>query len=265
MIEIARRKNWDERQRSHEFSPPAIYHVADATPPRRVSMRPLIVISMVLCCTPLASAQSTFVGGSLIGEIARFGSVETTPRPELFPRLEPAFDGEAIGFGLSLERALGERWGVALEFARPGTIEREDSFELPVTILIFPPVPPVEFHRRFEQRRSSVNTLAWLAQSLGDRVELAYLAGASFTRTTWKQNYGVVVPALVLPVPGLIDAVAPTTTTTEFSVAPVVGLDARIRVTDRLAIVPGIRFQAATIGSRSGWLLRPSAGIRWGF
>jgi hypothetical protein len=233
-------------------------------PTWRVSMRPLIVMLMVLSCGSLSSAQTTFVAGSLTGEVARFGSVETTPQPD-FPRLEPAFDGEAVGFGLSLERSLGDRWGVALEFARPGTIEREDSYELPFTIAIFPPVPPVEIHRRFEQRRASVNTLAWLAQSLGDRVELAFLAGASFARTTWVQHYDVTVAALVLVPPGFIDAARPTTKTIEFSVAPVVGLDARLKVSDHLAVVPGVRFQAAAIAGRSGWLLRPSVGMRWGF
>ena len=228
-------------------------------------MRSLMAISIVLCCSSLASAQSTFISGSLIGEIARFGGTDYSPRPDILPRLEPTFDGEAIGFGLSLERALGDRWGVALEFAKPATIERDDSYELPVTILIFPPVPPVQISRRFEQQRLSVNTLAWLAQPLGDRVELAYLAGVSFTRSEWEQNYGTILPTFrELPV-SFISAIAPSTETTEFSVAPVVGLDARIKLTDHLAIVPGVRFQAAGIAGRSGWLLRPAVGARWGF
>jgi hypothetical protein len=229
-------------------------------------MRPLIVMSMVLCCTPTASAQSTFVGGSLIGDIARFGGTEITPPPDFFPRLGPAFDGEAIGFGLSLERSLGEQWGVALEFARPGTIERDESFELPVTIQIFPPIPPFEIHQRVEQRRLSVNTLAWIAQPLGDRVELAFLAGAAFTQTKWTQNFGLPMPTFFREIEfGLINAAAPTTETTAFTVEPVGGLDTRIKLSEHLAIVPGIRFQAAGVAGRSGWLLRPAIGARWGF
>ena len=111
----------------------------------------------------------------------------------------------------------------------------------------------------------SWSTLAWLSQPLGDWVELAFLGGASFTRLEWEQEFDFVVPALALLRPDFIDAIAPSVEVTEFSVDPIVGIDARVRLADRLWIVPGMRLQGASIERRAGWLLRPSIGVRWGF
>jgi hypothetical protein len=225
-------------------------------------MRPWIVLVMLLCCASVAGAQSTFVSGSLTGELARFGSVETVPS---IGGLDGSLDGETVGFGVALERALGEQWGVALEVVRPGTISGEDSYELPINLTIFPPLPPIEIQTEFEHRRLSWNTLAWLAHPIGDRVELGFYGGLAFTRTRFELIRLVTVPALVLLRPGVIDGIAPSTTITEFSVDPVVGLDARIRLNDRFAVVPGVRVQSGDLGGRSGWLFRPSVGLRFGF
>jgi hypothetical protein len=58
---------------------------------------------------------------------------------------------------------------------------------------------------------------------------------------------------------------APSAATIEYGVDPIVGMDAGIRMTDHLAIVPGARLQSGGLGARRGWLLRPSVGLRWGF
>jgi hypothetical protein len=81
----------------------------------------------------------------------------------------------------------------------------------------------------------------------------------------YKETSNYVVSALALLDPRFFPPVAPSTTTIEYGVDPVVGMDAHIRVTDHLAIVPGVRFQSGGIGVRRGWLLRPAAGVRWGF
>jgi hypothetical protein len=141
----------------------------------------------------------------------------------------------------------------------------EDTYELPISIAIFPPLPPVEVRRTFEQKRFSWNTLAWFAQPLGDRLELSFLGGLSFVHTEFTQSQTVEVAALVLIRPEPIGGLIPIATTTEFSVEPVVGLDARIRLSDRWAVVPGVRVQSAGVGGRPGWLIRPAAAVRWGF
>jgi hypothetical protein len=221
---------------------------------------------MLLGCTSVSGAQTTFVSGSLTGEIARFNFVKVDPTGYLSP-YELSSDGEAVGFGASIARAIGERWGVALEVVRPGTMTRDDREELPFPVGIFPQLPPTVIERRLEQQRLSWNTLVWLSHELGSRVDLTFLAGASFTRTKYEDNTIFLVSALVQLIPPqfLPPPVSPVTTTTEYGVDPVVGMDAGFRVTDHLAIVVGARLQSGRIGPRRGWLLRPSAGARWGF
>src|SRR5262245_40742796 len=131
-------------------------------------MRLVIVVLILVLWVPVAHAQSTFVSASVVGEVARFSFIEAEP---ILGSVDTNVDGESVGFGLAIERALGERWGVALQFARPGAMSGEDTYELPISIAIFPPLPPVEVRRTFEQERYSWNTLAWFAQPLGDRME----------------------------------------------------------------------------------------------
>jgi hypothetical protein len=224
-------------------------------------MRPALVLSILLCGASMSEAQSTFVSASLLGEIGRFSVAEVEPNP-ILPTVDAKVDGEAIGFGLAIERAVGERWGVSLEFTKAGAISGEDSYELPFTIAIFPPLPPIEIRRTFEHERYAVNPMAWYAQPVGDRLELAFLAGVSFLHTDFTQSQTATVPALALIRP---DIIVPRTTISEYSVEPIVGVDARIRFTDRLAIVPGVRLQSASAGGRPGWLIRPGVAVRFGF
>jgi hypothetical protein len=226
-----------------------------------LTMRPVLTLLMLLYCVSLAGAQSTFVSGSLIGEIARFDYIEADST-RYFDPFDVSFNDEAVGFGVSIERSVGERWGVVLEFVKPATTSREDTQQLPISIAIFPPVPPVQIERQFAQKRMSWNTMALLSQTVGDRVELAFLGGVSFTRTKLKQTYSVTVPALALLPP---EFVGPSQTSITYSVDPIVGMDARVRLSDNLSVVPGVRLQSAGLAGRSGWLLRPSAAVRWGF
>jgi hypothetical protein len=238
-------------------------------------MRRVFVLSMILlfCCRSVADAQSTFVNVSVGGEIARFGVVEL--EPEAVPEWrETSVDGESFGFGVSLERAIGERWGVALEFNYAGEVSGEDSYEYPITILIFPPPPPTRIEREFEYQRFSWNTLAWFAQPLGDRVELAFSAGAAFARTRFEQEQRITQPLALPPVTAIVDSLpirldllAPShsTSSVSYTVDPVVGIDARIRVGDRAWIVPSLRAQSADLGGRSGWVFRPAVAARFGF
>lgn len=226
-------------------------------------MRPALAFLLIVSFASAAQAQSTFVSGAVVGEIARFSFVEADD--SVVGLIDTKVDGESVGFSVAVERALGERLGVTLEFVRPGEMSGEDAFELPISIAIFPPLPPVEVTRTFEHKRMAWNTLGWYAQPLGDRLELAFMGGVSFLRTEFTQSQRVTVPALALIDPHLIGGLVPSTTTTEYSVEPIVGMDVRIRLTDALSVVPGIRLQSAPAGGRPGWLVRPSAALRYGF
>jgi hypothetical protein len=217
---------------------------------------------MVFSCAAGVSAQSTFVSGSLMGEIARFGRIESETR--LDPVFDSSLDGESIGFSLSAERMLGERWGVMLEFARPGEIDRSSTYSPPV-IAIYPPVPIIVLTRDVEFRNDSLNVMATFSQPAGDRLELGFLAGVSFTRGEWTTSYRYDPTVLVRVPPDELSLAVPALTAVQYGVGPIVGFDARIRFTDRFAIVPGIRLQSASVADQPGWLVRPAVAARFGF
>ena len=50
-----------------------------------------------------------------------------------------------------------------------------------------------------------------------------------------------------------------------YTVGPVAGMDARIGLTDRVQLVPGVRLQTPGGGGNQRWLVRTSAGLTWQF
>jgi hypothetical protein len=51
----------------------------------------------------------------------------------------------------------------------------------------------------------------------------------------------------------------------DYSAAPTVGFDARIVLSDHLALVPGVHACVFRFGDESGLLVRPRIGLRWAF
>jgi hypothetical protein len=60
-------------------------------------------------------------------------------------------------------------------------------------------------------------------------------------------------------------SVIPEVSVTEYSISPAVGIDAGISLTDAAAVTAGFRLHGATVGGRTGFLLRPTVGVRWTF
>lgn len=232
-------------------------------------MRWCVAVLFLLTLATPAAAQSTYVGASLVGDIARFSKVEVD---DDFPRTltpPPSIDGEALGFNVKVGRALGERWGVEVEFARSGEIEsRSRSFAIPALprlpalpeLPILPPFPNFEFEIETEQQHSSFAALVWLRQEIGDRIELAYLGGVAFNRAEIEQEVRLTDTRLIQ-----LSFVAPDYTTIEHGVGPAVGLEADIKVGDHAALTAGVRVHGANVSGRNGWLIRPLIGLRWRF
>jgi hypothetical protein len=243
-----------------------------------VAFRTLQTISLTLLLglTPgSAFAQSTYVGAALVGDVLRSTHTELAIGPD------NSTDGEAIGFALRVGTPLGGRWGVELEFARPGEIESEFSGSIPLAsgidplVLlqtsrvvppgatlpqIFPPILP--YRVRSTQRYSTLSTSVWFNQSLSPRLSLVYLAGMGFSRTTFESDSRFeILPALpaINTVPAGFPSV--TTKTVTYGVRPLAGFEARIKLTDHADLVPGIRLH----GLENAWLLRPAVGIAWNF
>lgn len=237
-------------------------------------MRWYVAVVAVLWLAAPADAQSTYVGASLVYDLARFSKVDVDNDFARVAIPPSSMDGEALGFNVKIGRALGERWGVELEFARSGKFEqRSRPFAipaLPVVIpatplpglpTVFPPIPIFEFELETEQRYSSVAALLWVRQEIGDRVELAYLGGVAFNRSEIEQEFRFIDTRLIQGASFL----APESETVEHGVGPVIGLEADIKVGEHAALTTGVRLHGANVSERNGWLIRPLVGLRWRF
>ena len=236
-------------------------------------------IFAVICLLGAAPgfAQSAYVGAAVGMDVSRFSRVESPG----FDALQPG--GEAQAFSLRIGTRVGRRWGVELAFTRPSEVERESTvgFPIPLARLAFTSVDPVASissffggSSRLERRDSTLDTLAWMAQPVGNRVDLVYLGGVAFNRTVeevtftpgflerWDLILRDAVPSVILP------PIGPSSVrTTTYGITPVVGLDARIELTDHVRLVPGVRMQGIGGGmsGTAGWLIRPSVGLMWEF
>ena len=232
----------------------------------------VLCLSLGLSFASPAAAQTTYVAGSFLGELSRFGGVDVDDDNGASSVVSSTVenlsrDGESVGFDLRVGRGLGERWGIELAFARGGSVEHVQTNrlfgrnDLPGLIPGLPslpilPLPEVEFERRFAEQHTTIDTVAWFRQDLGERVALAFLGGASFHRHSTEQSFRVTDPRLAIyaTFPAAIEAL-------DYGVGPVVGAETLIKFGDHAAITGGVRLHA--VGG--GWLIRPSAGLRWTF
>jgi hypothetical protein len=239
-----------------------------ATLRRSVAFRVASAFALAMgCLAGSAQAQSTYVGVSALSDIARFGSMG----------IGDSSGGEAFGGAIRVGTSITDRWGVDLEFARPGEIETENDigfllgapvrgavFEgprnralAPATDLISSILPP-SFRITNTQRYTSLTVMPWVRQSLGSRADIVYLGGLALLRTTNRTDYG----------PGIRLAAGLTTldsTIVSYGSAPAVGMDVRIAMSEHLKLVPGIRLIALDDRGQTGWLTRPSVGLQWRF
>jgi hypothetical protein len=214
---------------------------------------------LILIAAPAARAQP-YVGASFVADVVR-GSGSSDQQGN---------SGEALGAALRVGTSLGERWGVELEFARSGDREwRPDvrilagltpdtlsllGIDRNIATAIFP-VPDISIRAQLSTLTPSI----WWRQRVGDRVDLVYSAGASFTRTSMESRYEI---SPILPARG---QVAPTAIYAQefvdYRTGVAVGFDAAIAMTEHARLVPAIRMLAFG----DSWVIRPSAGLQWRF
>lgn len=214
---------------------------------------------------PPAFAQGAYVGAFLVGEIVRFDQYDST---------QDFGNGESFGFGLRLGTPVGARWGVELEYVRPGEITTDQSprilpaiYDL-TAVQVFPGLPtegrydPLIFPSyqfRSAQRRTTMSTSLWVRQEISRRFSLVYLGGVAFGRTATEieVTYQLNRPA-ILPIAPIAPVV---TESINYDIAPMVGVEGRIRLGGQVDLVPGLRLH----GAQEGWLIRPAVGLSWNF
>lgn len=221
----------------------------------------LLLVS-VMMVAPAWAQSETGVSAALVGDIIRHSG-----SGDVFG--SGSRDGEELGFSLRLDRALGTRWGVELEYVRGGEIESESNLfpALPTELLTsltsasfsFSSSSSLIFPRQsrttVRDRLSTVSSLAWYRQAVGGRTSLVYSAGIAF---------GIAESEATFTFIGLPNqnTIPPTTSKyTSYSVNPIVGVDARISMTEHAALVPGLR----VVGGNGAIIIRPSVGLRWQF
>lgn len=222
----------------------------------------LCCMCLVLVAAP-AAAQSPYVAAGVSADIFRPGSVESSG-------VEDARGGEAVAWSLRLGTAVTDRWGVEVGFTRPGEIDREiRNGPVPLSRLnvpggVLPPgtaLPVFESTLRTSRRNSTLDTIAWVVQPVGSRVDLVYLGGVAFTRIVEEVDFSVTRrAAAVVPI------IVPTSTrTTTYGAGPVAGLEARLTLAGRALLIPGIRLHGVGGQTGSGWLVRPAVALGWRF
>ena len=219
------------------------------------------VMLLVLLVAVPAFGQSTYVAASVGADISRFSRFDVAGVD-----VGGLTGGEAVSAAVRVGTPLGPAWGVELEFARPSEIEEDISSNIgPVPLrastagIVFP--QPVGFRISLRQRTTTLSAVAWVRQRAAQAVDLVYLAGVGFNRTVQETTIasGTIAsgrPQRVLP---------SETRVTDYSTGPVVGLEARIALTEHARLVPGLRLHHIGGNVNTGWLLRLGVGLGWSF
>lgn len=213
-----------------------------------------------------AAAQTSYVTGSFFGDIVRTSHVDSPVSGD------GGGGGEAVGVAVRVGTPLGATWGVELEYAHPSAIEDE----IGPRILDFGPIltytpadrpigtpaifPPVGVSVRSEQRTATLSASLWAQQQVSGRLALVYLGGVGFYRVS-REDEILYSPILGLPLDLSIGLPSIETESVQYGVRPLVGLEARYSLGDRLQLVPGVRMH----GMQDGWTVRPSIGLAWRF
>jgi hypothetical protein len=230
-----------------------------------------------------ASAQSRFyVGGTAIADIRRFDTLELDPRV-LALLGNTSRDGTAAGGGLRVGTFLHPNW--SLELAVDSASSTTSTFRNPIEAL-----PTRSSMLRLPEISNSTSyltvstTVGFHPQKMG-RFRLGYVGGLAMVRGTYESEIpnfsyiplelafmsGPVSYASLLSSIGLGAQPTPLVTGSQTlrridnSVGGVLGFEAAIDMTERLAIVPGVRAIIFSNQGQSVFLTRPEVGVRWTF
>jgi hypothetical protein len=228
-----------------------------------------------LLLSPPAFAQGLYVGFAAGSDSVLVSHAET--ETELLPFLDQG--GTVPTFALRVGLPVGGRWGVELEGAHSLALEKSfdlsrvllqgssftfsssSDFPLPGTQILRP--QPIAITSETERSVTAVNAVGWVRYTLGARLDLAFLGGATFTRRTTEQRYSFPRPSLPpgFP-PDLLPIIQPSARRLiTYDVGPLIGAEAWLAFGDHIRVVPGVRLSAVA----AEWSVRPTAGVAWVF
>ena len=235
------------------------------------TIKALLSVLILLFIVAPAHAQGAYVGAFLVGEIVRLDQYSRAT--------QDSGNGESFGFGLRLGTPIAAKWGVELEFVRPGEITSNQVPQiLPAAIYDVTPVqipglpnqggydpslifPSISYEFRSTQRRTTLSPSLWVRQEISPRFSMVYLGGVAFGRTNNEIEISYSISRSILPI-APIPTIAPIVNESiTYDVQPMVGVEGRIRMGGKVDLVPGLRLH----GAQGGWLIRPAVGLSWNF
>src|SRR5437773_2617927 len=148
-------------------------------------MRHLVLGVMFLLIAVSGYAQSAYVAGTLGADVSRLGRAESNISPTV------SIDSEVLSWSLRVGTAVGQNWGVEMEFVRSGKSKRELPVGIPIlatggplpTSAALPNIPsPVAFQSDTRTSHTDFDGVAWARQPVSGSVDLVYLGGVAFSR-----------------------------------------------------------------------------------
>jgi len=229
-----------------------------------------------------ASAQTAgYITGTAFADIKQFDSIQYDPLA-LITSTGTSLDGTAAGGGLRVGTFLHPLW--SLEIGVEAEARTTTAFPNPYAeiLALYPTslsIPELSGSTSF----LTVNTVIGFHPAKSGRVRLGYLGGFSFVRGTYQStipDFGIATGDFSFG-PASMGASAFTGMTSRTITLPnfevttlsrrdnaaggVLGFEAAVDITGRLAIVPGIRAIVFGNQGQSVFLIRPEVGMRWNF
>jgi hypothetical protein len=217
----------------------------------------MTLLRRAICCVALvllslgvsrsASAQASprpgvYVSASVLADVKRFSGDPA----------EPVLDGEAFGANVTVGTRVHRRWDLQLGVDVPRftetTRERTVTFQRSTIAL----------QSTTRDQALSIATLVRFRAAQHRRIQIGYLAGMSIVRL--RRDLSTAgpprTPASLIPKPS---------STVTYGAAPTLGMDARVAVTSRISIVPGVHAYVFNSQDAGGVFVRPRIALRWDF
>jgi hypothetical protein len=205
----------------------------------------VIALTLLILTTATAGAQTLIVSGAVQRDRQQFREAEVPTR----------LDGWSTGWVVGAAAPLPRHLLLAIEWSDAGTIEDVRTTTLDIN------TRPVAITSTFRHHTMTVSALGGYSHVLS-RVRLAYLAGVAFTGV--ERAFASNATSLVLVSPSDLP-VSAGSARTDRSQEITGGINAFVRISQRLHAVAGLRAQRITLPfDISGWSLRTFIGAGWG-
>ena len=126
--------------------------------------RPLLFVAVMAVAAP-SFAQAPYVVAATGMDVSRFSHVEGMTDTQA--------EGQGAVFSVRLGARLGSRWGVELGFSRPTVVTAPAGF-----VALYGD----GISASSAKRNTTLDTVVWVTQKAGERVDLVYLGGVAFAR-----------------------------------------------------------------------------------